>query len=48
VLLESMDEQEGKRVVEVIASESEPVRERYTDGSEMVLELSANLAIARG
>ncbi len=43
----SMDEQERKRVVEAIVSESEPVRERYTDGSEIAFELSTNLATAR-
>jgi ubiquinone/menaquinone biosynthesis C-methylase UbiE len=43
-----MDDQERKRVVEVIVSESEPVRERYTDGSEIAFELSTNLATARG
>ncbi|HEY7307629.1 MAG TPA: methyltransferase domain-containing protein [Bryobacteraceae bacterium] len=44
----SMDEQERKRVVEAIVSESEPVRERYTDGLELAFELSTNLATARG
>jgi hypothetical protein len=45
---ESMDEQERKKVVEAIVSESEPVRERYTNGSEIAFELSTNLATARG
>ena len=44
----TMNEQERKRVVEVIVSESEGVRERYTDGSEIAFELSTNLATARG
>jgi len=44
----TMDEQGRKRVVEAIVSESEPVRERYVDGSEMAFELSTNLATARG
>jgi hypothetical protein len=44
----TMNEQERKRVVEVIVSESEGVRKRYTDGSEIAFELSTNLATARG
>ncbi len=43
----AMDEQERKRVVDAILSDSEPVRERYTDGAELLFELSANLATAR-
>jgi hypothetical protein len=43
-----MNEQEPKRVVEVIVTESEPVRERYTDESEIAFELNTNLATTRG
>ncbi|HVP00012.1 MAG TPA: methyltransferase domain-containing protein [Bryobacteraceae bacterium] len=43
----AMDEPERQRVVECIVTESDPVRERYSDGSEMAFELSTNLATAR-
>ena len=43
----SMDEQERKRIVEVIVSESKLVRERYTNGSEIAFELRTNLATAK-
>jgi ubiquinone/menaquinone biosynthesis C-methylase UbiE len=42
-----MDEQERKSAVEAIVSDSELVRKRYTDGSEIAFELSTNLAIAK-
>jgi ubiquinone/menaquinone biosynthesis C-methylase UbiE len=43
-----MDDQERKRVVEEIVRESAPALQRYSDGSEIVFELSTNLATARG
>jgi hypothetical protein len=43
-----MDEQERKRVVDAIVSESAPVLQRYTDGSGLAFGLSTNLAIAEG
>lgn len=45
---QALDDQARKRVVDVIVNESEPLRERYTHGSEIAFELSANLAVARG
>ena len=35
-------------VVDSIVTESECVRERYSDGPELAFELSTNLATARG
>jgi hypothetical protein len=43
----AMDETERKRAADAIVSESETVRGRYTDGSELAFELSTNLAIAK-
>ncbi len=43
----SMNEQERKDAVQAIVSESEPVRERYRNGSEVAFEVSSNLATAR-
>jgi len=44
---EAMDEEQRKRVVDVIVNESELVRQRYKDGSELAFELRTNLAVAR-
>jgi len=44
----AMDEQTRRGVVDAIVSESEPVRERYIDGSEIAFEFSTNLATAKG
>ena len=44
----NMDDQERKRVVEEIVSESAPTLEPYSDGSELAFELSTNLATAKG
>lgn len=44
----TMDERERRRIVDAIATDSESVRERYSDGSAIAFELSTNLAIARG
>jgi ubiquinone/menaquinone biosynthesis C-methylase UbiE len=41
-----MSDEERKRIVAVIASDSEPVLQRYTTGSELVFNLSTNLATA--
>jgi ubiquinone/menaquinone biosynthesis C-methylase UbiE len=41
-------DQERRRVVEAIASESVPVLQSYTDGSGLAFELSTSLATARG
>jgi ubiquinone/menaquinone biosynthesis C-methylase UbiE len=41
-----MDEQQRKRVVDIIVNESESVRQRYNNGSELAFELSTNLAVA--
>ena len=43
-----MGDQERKRVVEEIVSESAPALQPYSDGSELAFELSTNLATARG
>jgi ubiquinone/menaquinone biosynthesis C-methylase UbiE len=43
-----MDEQERKRVLDAIVSESEPVLQRHTDESGLAFALSTNLAIAEG
>lgn len=43
-----MDDQERKRAVDQIMSESASVLERYADGSGTAFELSANLATAKG
>jgi ubiquinone/menaquinone biosynthesis C-methylase UbiE len=43
-----LDEAERHRVADAIVSESECVRERYSDGSELAFEMSTNLATARG
>lgn len=44
----SMDEEQRKLVVDAIVIESEPVRQRYTDGSLIAFELSTNLVTAIG
>jgi ubiquinone/menaquinone biosynthesis C-methylase UbiE len=44
----TLDEAEKHRVVDSIVTESECVRERYSDGPELAFELSTNLATARG
>lgn len=44
----AMGDQERKRVVEVIVSESAAVLDRYIDGSVLAFELSTNLATAKG
>ena len=43
-----LDDEERKRVVEAIVSESAPVLLSYTDASDLVFELSTNLAVAKG
>jgi hypothetical protein len=43
-----MGDQERKRVVEEIVTESAPALQPYSDGSGLAFELSTNLAIARG
>ncbi|RUU35398.1 methyltransferase domain-containing protein [Mesorhizobium sp. M6A.T.Ce.TU.002.03.1.1] len=47
-LAKEMDDQERKRVVEEIVSESAPVLQPYTNGSKLAFELSTNLATAKG
>ncbi len=42
----AMDGPERHRVAGLILSDSEPIRRRYTNGSQIEFELSANLAIA--
>ena len=44
----AMDEEERKRAVDAIVSESVPVMEKYTGGSGLAFELSTNLATAKG
>jgi hypothetical protein len=44
----TMAEEERKRVLETIISESAPVLRRYADGPSLAFELSANLATAQG
>jgi ubiquinone/menaquinone biosynthesis C-methylase UbiE len=44
----AMGDQERKRVVDLIVSESAPVLECYSDGSALAFELRTNLAIAEG
>lgn len=44
----AMHDEERKRVLEAITRESEPVLQSYSDGSGLALELSTNLATARG
>jgi len=43
-----MSDEERKRSVETIVSESAPVMQSYADGSELAFELSTNLTTARG
>lgn len=43
-----MEDQERKRVVDDIVSESASVLEQYADGSGTAFELSTNLATAKG
>ena len=43
----TMGDQERKRAVETIATESAPVLHAYTDGSGLAFELSTNLAVAQ-
>lgn len=43
----AMDDDERKRAVEVIVSESAPVLRSYTDASGLTFELSSNLATAK-
>jgi hypothetical protein len=43
-----MDDQEHKRVVDEIVSESASVLKQYADGSGTAFELSTNLATAKG
>ena len=43
-----MGDQERKRVVEEIVSESAPALQPYSDGSELAFELSTNLATGKG
>ena len=43
----AMDQEEKRRVVDSIVSDSERVREQYSDGSELAFELSTNLTIAK-
>lgn len=45
-VVKTMSDGERKRIAEVIAMESEPVRERNSDGSVLAFELSTNLATA--
>jgi hypothetical protein len=42
----AMDDRERKRVADAIATDSESVRNRYADGSDIAFELSTNLAKA--
>jgi ubiquinone/menaquinone biosynthesis C-methylase UbiE len=44
----TMDDQERKRIVETIVSESAPVLRSYTDASGLTFELRSNLATAKG
>lgn len=44
----AMVDQDRRRVVEAIMSESTPVLQRHADGSGLAFELSTNLATARG
>ena len=44
----AMDDEARKRVVETIVSESTPVLQANTEGSDLAFELSTNLATARG
>jgi ubiquinone/menaquinone biosynthesis C-methylase UbiE len=44
----AMDEQERKRVMAVIISDSGPVLQSYSDASGLAFELSTNLATAKG
>ena len=44
----ALGEEERHRIVDAIERESECVRERYGDGSELAFELSTNLATATG
>jgi ubiquinone/menaquinone biosynthesis C-methylase UbiE len=44
----AMDEQERKRVVAAIVSDSAPVLQSYSDASGLAFELSTNLATAKG
>lgn len=44
----AMDDQERKRAVDAIVSESTPVLRSYADGSGLAFELSTNLATAKG
>jgi hypothetical protein len=43
-----MDEQERKRVVDAIVSDSAPVLQSFSEESGLAFELSTNLATARG
>lgn len=47
-LAKEMGDQERKRVLEAIVSESAPVLQPYTIGSGLAFELSTNLATAKG
>jgi ubiquinone/menaquinone biosynthesis C-methylase UbiE len=44
----TMSDKERKHVIDAIATDSEVVRERYSDGSAVAFELAANLAFAGG
>lgn len=44
----AMDDQERKRLVEALVSESTPALRHYADGSGIAFELSTNLATAKG
>ncbi|SIT58238.1 hypothetical protein BQ8794_50340 [Mesorhizobium prunaredense] len=47
-LAKELSDQESKRVVEAIVSESAPVLQPYTIGSGLAFELGTNLATAKG
>jgi len=44
----AMSDQERKRIVEAIVSESVPVQQSYTEGSALAFELRTNLVTATG
>jgi hypothetical protein len=44
----AMADEERKRVVDIIVTESAPVLESFSDGAELAFGLSTNLATATG
>ena len=44
----TMDDQQRRRIMDAIVSESAPVSRSYTDGTGLAFGLSTNLATARG